>query len=159
MNKFYKVSYEEYFNDVGSDEDLQQEYEDIQLPRRATKYSAGYDFFAPFSFSLEPNETIIIPTGIRCQLDYDRFLAIYPRSSLGFKSQVGLCNTVGIVDADYYHSDNEGHIFIKLVNRGDRTVYIKKGEAFAQGIIQYYDKTVDDDVGLTRNGGFGSTNK
>lgn len=60
---------------------------------------------------------------------------------------------------DYYHSDNEGHIFIKLVNRGDKTVWIKKGEAFAQGIIQYYDKTVDDDVGLTRNGGFGSTNK
>lgn len=159
MNKFYKVSYDEYFNDVGSDEDLQQEYDDIQLPRRATKYSAGYDLFAPFSFSLEPNETIKIPTGIRCQLDYDRFLAIYPRSSLGFKYMVALCNTVGIVDSDYYVSDNQGHIFIKIVNWGEKTLNINKGEAFAQGIIQYYDKTVDDDVGLTRNGGFGSTNK
>lgn len=62
---------------------------------------------------------------------------------------------------DYYYSDNEGHIFVKIVNGGDKAVTIKQDEAFAQGIFKQF-LLVDGDNfedGKTRNGGFGSTNK
>ena len=72
-----------------------------------------------------------------------------------------LNNTVGIIDSDYYYSDNEGHIFIKITNdsKDGKTVTVKKGEGFAQGIFLEYGITEDDDVSEIRNGGFGSTTK
>lgn len=159
MNKFEKVSFEQYAKSVGGDSDLRTEYSDIKLPRRATTGSAGYDFFAPFDFELTPGETIKIPTGIRVLLDSDKFLAIYPRSGLGFKYRLQLDNSVGILDSDYSGSNNEGHIFIKITNDGHegKTISIKKGEAFAQGIITQYFVTIDDETSGIRNGGFGST--
>lgn len=161
MNKFEKVSYEQYANAIGGDVDLHNEYDIIKLPKRATIGSAGYDFYAPFSFELASNETIKIPTGIRAILDNDKFLAIYPRSGLGFKFRMQLDNTIGIVDSDYYNSDNEGHIFIKITNDSNegKTITIKQGEAFAQGIITQFFKTIDDETDGIRNGGFGSTNE
>jgi dUTP pyrophosphatase len=163
MNKFEKVSYSQYSNSIGGDVDLTQEYEDIKLPKRATKHSAGYDFYSPFSFTLEVGETIKIPTGIRVMLDDNKVLKCYPRSSLGFKYKVQLNNTVGIIDADYYYSDNEGHIFFKLTNDGTQSegkvLSVNKGEAIVQGIIEQYFITVDDDTTDIRNGGFGSTNQ
>lgn len=92
-------------------------------------------------------------------LDEDKFLAIYPRSGLGFKYRMQLDNTVGIADSDYSGSDNEGHIFVKITNDGreDKTIHINKGEAFAQGIITQYFVTIDDETNGIRNGGFGST--
>lgn len=133
MNKFEKVSFAQYVNSIGGDVDLHTEYNNIKLPRRATTGSAGYDFFSPFNFELAPGETIKIPTGIRVLLDEDKFLAIYPRSGLGFKYRMQLDNTVGIADSDYSGSDNEGHIFVKITNDGreDKTIHINKGEAFA----------------------------
>lgn len=92
-------------------------------------------------------------------MNTDWVLMIYPRSGLGFKYQISLANTVGVIDADYYFSDNEGHIFIKLVNRGDKPVHIKAGEAFAQGIFMEYGIVEDDHVEATRNGGIGSTDQ
>ena len=86
-------------------------------------------------------------------------LMLYPRSGLGFKYKVRLNNTVGVVDADYYFSDNEGHIFIKITNEGDKPVIVKTGDAFAQGIFMEYGITEDDRVEESRNGGFGSTDK
>ena len=86
-------------------------------------------------------------------------LKVYPRSGLGFKYQLGLANTVGIIDSDYCNSDNEGHIQIKLVNRGDKTVELPQESAFAQGIISKYYACDNDTTTATRNGGFGSTNK
>ena len=164
MNKFEKVSFEQYLSDNkdsindGIDKDvIKFEYDSIKLPRRATKYSAGYDFFAPFAFTLSPGDTLKIPTGIRVRLDDDKFLAIYPRSGLGFKYKLRLNNVVGIVDADYFFANNEGHIFIKLSNEGDKELAINKGEAFAQGIITQYFLTVDDDTDSERHGGIGST--
>ena len=134
-------------------------YEVINLPARATKFSAGYDFVSPLTFTLNPGETIKIPTGIRCGMNTDWVLMIYPRSGLGFKYQICLANTIGVVDADYYFSNNEGHIFVKLVNRGDKSVHINLGDAFAQGIFMEYGITEDDRVETSRNGGFGSTDK
>lgn len=133
--------------------------EDIKLPQRSTKWSAGYDFFAPFNISLMPNQSIAVPTGIRAFMKPDEVLKIYPRSGLGFKYFTRLANTVGIVDADYINSDNEGHIFIKIRNEGDKLLNINKGEAFAQGIFEKYLLVDGDsfDNGDNRNGGFGST--
>lgn len=136
-------------------------YSDIKLPQRATSGSAGYDFYAPFDFTLCPGETVKIPTGIRAKMEDGWVLKIYPRSGLGFKFRLQLNNTVGIIDSDYYNSDNEGHIFIKITNDSNegKTVSVKKGEGFAQGIFLEYGITVDDEADGVRNGGFGSTTK
>lgn len=161
MNRFEKVSYNQYLEAIGGDIDLFDEYNDIIIPKRATTGSAGYDFFAPFTFTLNPNETIKIPTGIRVILDNDKFLAMYPRSGLGFKFRLQLDNTVGIIDSDYCNSDNEGHIFIKITNDGreGKSITINKGDGIAQGIITQFFKTDDDNSEGIRNGGFGSTTK
>ena len=161
--KFDKVSYEQFKSgfDDKNDAEIKALYDDIKLPKRATKGSAGYDFFAPFDIVLEPGKTIKIPTGIRAQMEDNYVLKLYPRSGLGFKYRLQLNNTVGIIDSDYYYSDNEGHIFAKITNDSNenKTVEIKKGTGFMQGIFVEYGITIDDDATETRNGGFGSTTK
>ncbi len=131
------------------------------LPRRATSGSAGYDFFAPFDLTVYPGETVTVPTGVRVWMEEGWVLKLYPRSGLGFKYRLQLNNTVGIIDSDYYYSDNEGHIFIKISNDSydGKTVTVAVGEAFAQGIFCEYGITVDDDATAVRNGGFGSTTR
>lgn len=131
---------------------------DAVIPRRATVGSAGYDFFLPNDISLQPHEEITVQTGVRVRIDEGWFLMLCPRSSLGFKYGVKLANTVGIIDSDYFYSDNGGPICIKLIN-GPCPLQLKKGQAFAQGIFLPYGITVDDDCTDTRNGGFGSTDK
>lgn len=113
MTKFEKISFNQYFKDMNdtfysnnyidlSSEDghgIKTEYEDIKLPKRATKSSAGYDFFAPFGFELKAGQSIKIPTGIKCCMNDNLFLGIVPRSSLGFKYRMQIDNTMGIIDA------------------------------------------------------------
>ena len=152
--KFEKVS-ESQFAQSG----CSAKYEDVILPRRATTGSAGYDFFAPQDFTIAPNETIKIATGVRVKIDEGWVLKLYPRSSLGFKYRLTLNNTVGIIDSDYYFADNEGHIFIKMTNCGDKSLTVEKGKAFAQGIFVEYGITIDDECTASRTGGFGSTDK
>ena len=152
--QFFKVS-ELEFNKSGSTAN----YGEISHPKRATAGSAGYDFFAPQEFSLLPNETIKGATGVRVKIDEGWVLKIYPRSSLGFKYRLRLDNTVGIIDSDYYFADNEGHIFIKITNCGDKPLTVEKGKAFAQGVFVEYGITIDDDATSIRTGGFGSTDK
>lgn len=163
--KFEKVTWGQYCAGRKCDpanvftEPYAQEYDNIKVPKRATAGSAGYDFFAPFDFSLVPGATIKIPTGIRCILKEGFVLKEYPRSGLGFKYRVRLDNTVGIIDSDYYKSDNEGHIFIKITNEGQQILKVKQGEAFCQGIIVEHFYAEEDEVTEQRNGGFGSTSK
>ena len=135
--------------------------ENIKLPRRATAGSAGYDFFAPVRLILAPGETIKIPTGIRVEMEPEWVLKCYPRSGLGFKYRLQLNNTVGVIDSDYFYSDNEGHMFSKITNdtNEEKTIDIAQGEGFMQGIFVEYGITLDDDVTDVRNGGFGSTTK
>ena len=152
--KFEKVSLNEFVKSASADI-----YGDIILPRRATAGSAGYDFFAPQDISLAVGETAKIATGVRVKIDEGWVLKIYPRSSLGFKFRLRLDNTVGIIDSDYYFADNEGHIFIKITNLGDKPLFVEKGKAFAQGVFVEFGITVDDDCTSTRTGGFGSTDK
>ena len=162
----YKVSFaqfqEGFVDSFGptEEQELQKIYDNIKLPKRATAGSAGYDFYAPVSITLEPGKTIKIPTGIRVEMESDWVLKCYPRSGLGFKYRLQLNNTVGIIDSDYFYSDNEGHIFAKLTNdtNEERTVEIAAGTGFMQGIFVEYGITVDDNVTTVRNGGFGSTN-
>lgn len=137
------------------------EYDDLKLPQRATKGSAGYDFYSPFSFQLLPKKSIKIPTGIRVQMNDNFVLLLFPRSSLGFKYRLQLDNSVGVIDSDYYYSDNEGHIYIKITNdsNDNETINIKKGDAIAQGIFLPFGITIDDNTTNIRNGGFGSTNE
>lgn len=161
MNKFYKVSLEQYIKDTNNNETSKNEWEYIKLPHRATSYSAGYDFYTPFDFELKPNETIKIPTGIKVELNKRNVLLIVPRSSLGFKYRLQLDNTVGVIDSDYFNNkNNEGHVFIKITNDSNtgKNLSVKKGEAFAQGIIVQYFLTDDDDSNFVREGGIGSTN-
>ena len=134
-------------------------YDRIKLPKRATSGSAGYDFFSPLSFTLRPGETIKIPTGIRVRIEEGGVLKCYPRSGQGFKYRLQLNNTVGIIDSDYYDSDNEGHIFCKLTNDSNegKAVTVEEGTGFMQGIFVEYGITIDDDASDIRNGGFGST--
>lgn len=164
--KFHKVSFEQFqegWTDTFGPEDksrIQEIYDGIRLPARATKGSAGYDFFAPAAFTLKPGETVKIPTGIRAEMEEEWVLKCYPRSGLGFKYRLQLNNTVGIIDSDYFYSDNEGHIFAKITNDTNegKTVEITAGTGFMQGIFVEYGITVDDQAEGIRNGGFGSTN-
>jgi dUTP pyrophosphatase len=165
--KFHKVSFEQFsegwqdtFGGVDSAK-IQGYYDGIKLPRRGTAGSAGYDFFSPLAFSLKPGETIKIPTGIRVEMEPGWVLKLYPRSGLGFKYRIQMNNTVGIIDSDYYYSDNEGHIFAKITNDSNegKTLELEAGVGFVQGIFLEYGITVDDDVTDIRNGGFGSTTK
>lgn len=163
--KFHKVSENRFLVDwrdtfgPAEDGDIRKIYESIRLPRRATAGSAGYDFFAPAGFTVKPGETIKIPTGVRVEMDQEWVLKCYPRSGLGFKYRLQLNNTVGIIDSDYFYSDNEGHIFAKLTNDTNegRTLEIPADTGFMQGIFVEYGITVDDDVTDVRNGGLGST--
>jgi len=165
--KFEKVSFKQFKKDLQEmnkevkDDEVFGIYEQIQLPKRATTGSAGYDFFAPFTITLKPNETIKIPTGIRAEMASDWVLQIFPRSGLGFKFRLQLDNTVGIIDSDYYHALNEGHIICKITNNNfeEKTLCIEQGKGFVQGIFLQYGITVDDNVEEKRVYGFGSTTK
>lgn len=158
--KFEKVTFQQFCS-AYEGENLEEVYESIKLPKRATKGSAGYDFYLPFDVVLKPGETVKIPTGIRVWMEPNYVLKLYPRSGLGFKFRLQLNNTVGIIDSDYYNSDNEGHIFAKLTNDSNenKTVVLKQGEGFMQGIFVEYGITLDDETTEIRNGGFGSTTK
>ena len=163
---FEKVSKErftaDYIDCFKSDtESAGAAYESLKLPLRATAGSAGYDFFAPCDITLLPGQTVKIPTGIRCRMENGWVLMCFPRSGLGFKYRLQLNNTVGIIDSDYYGSDNEGHIFAKITNdtNENKTVSIKQQEGFMQGIFVPFGITEDDNQDALRNGGFGSTSR
>lgn len=165
--KFEKVSPQRFISDwiatfpQQTIEQAVMAYEHIQLPRRATSGSAGYDFFAPVGFELPAGGSIKMPTGVRTLIEDGWVLTLYPRSGLGFKFRFQLDNTVGVIDSDYAHSDNEGHIFLRMTNdsREGKALRVPAGTAFAQGVFLPYGITVDDDVHTVRNGGLGSTTR
>ncbi len=163
--KFEKVSFNQFkadtiahLGDKYSDDELKLIYDNIKIPKRSTSGSAGYDFFCPYDIGLSRIFPTTIPTGIRVKIDKGWVLNIYPRSGMGFKYGLYLLNTVGIIDEDYYYSDNEGHIMIKVKHRnGDNSLKLKSGDRFIQGVFTSYGITIDDNVIKVRNGGFGST--
>ena len=162
---FEKVSLKQFIKDWIDTFDNQPDhiiteiYDDIKLPRRKTKLSAGYDIASPLSFTLKPNESIKFPTGLRCHMKEDNVLLIHVRSSVGFKYHTVLSNITGVIDADYINADNEGHIFVKLVNHGNKDFVVQTGDDVVQAIFMKYDVTDDDMADGDRVGGFGSTGK
>lgn len=169
--QFEKVSFEQFLGDyidifglkpeAYEIETIRQIYNGIKIPVRATQGSAGYDFKCPVDIELETSQSIKIPTGIRCRMEDGWVLMLCPRSSLGFRYRMQLDNTVGIIDGDYFGSDNEGHIIAKVSNGSNdgRRIYIKGGDNFIQGIFLQYGVTVDDSVCGKRDGGIGSTGR
>lgn len=159
--EFMKVSAEQFEKDcLKVNGNYQKEwYEDIILPKRATKGSAGYDFHCPYDVVIKSQEMVKIPLGIRVKMEEGYVLNLYPRSSMGFKYQMTLANTTGIIDSDYFNADNEGHILAAIVNRGNKDIILNKGDRFVQGIfLAYYLAKEDEDFKL-RTGGYGSSGK
>lgn len=169
--KFEKVSFEQFKKDFlssnitskveWSDEELREVYDNIKLPMRASKGSAGYDFFLPLGTTFTSGKELLIPTGIKCRIEEGWVLKLYPRSGHGFKFKLRLNNTVGIIDQDYYNAkENEGHIMIKMCIEKERTIKrLETGDAFAQGIFVEYGITEDDVCEAERVGGMGSTSR
>lgn len=168
---FEKVSFEQWCKDVPllnvPTLQLKKWYEEIIMPVQGSKFSMGIDFFMPYNVQIHPHNPIKIPTGIRwvCEewddnnVDNDREygMLIVPRSSIGIKCGLRLMNTVGVIDADYCDSDNEGHIMLFFENTTDEIVSLPKGKAVAQGIITNYIVPFKSNNSTNRNGGFGST--
>lgn len=134
------------------------EWLQVQLPTRGTAHSAGYDFYSPRHVDIAPHEIVRIPTGIKARMEEGLVLMLYVRSSIGIKKNLMLANGTGVVDADYYEADNEGHIWAVLVNYGGVTRSIERGERFIQGVFMEY-VSCGDKVENLRVGGIGSTSK
>lgn len=150
----------------------------LTLPQRATSASAGYDlaaaedivipsFWKISQARIEQKEaetllpSVLVPTGVKAYMPDTEYLLLVNRSSNPIKNNLALPNGVGIIDADYYNNpNNEGEIFVQLINYGFEDVQIKKGERVAQGIFTAYG-TIDNEEKNTnqRIGGFGSTGR
>ena len=142
MRKFEKISFEQFKKDVCGDKEL---YDSYNIPKRSTKGSAGYDFESLQDFVIAPNEHLMIPTGIKASMNEGEVLLLIERSSQGFKYNMRMCNQVGVIDKDYYNSkENEGHIWIKLYNEGEKEYVVKKGDKIVQGLFINY-LTVDNE--------------
>ena len=166
--KFGKVSYEQFEKDAAkkapyhyktNEGEIKRVYENISIPVRATKYSAGYDIKSPFKIILLPNESITIPTGLRCEMFEGYVMMIYPRSSFGIKKGGVLLNTTGVIDRDYASAKNEGHIFVAIKNTSNEVMYIDENEEIVQAVFMKYGIADEEEVTTERTGGIGSTGK
>ncbi len=131
----------------------------INLPKRQTSKSAGYDIEAAEDKLLLSKAVTKIETGLKAYMQDDEYLSIHVRSGFSMKNAVSLVNDEGIIDADYYNNpDNEGHIIIAVISHGDEPVTIRKGDRIAQGIFRRYLIADNDNVNnQKRKGGLGST--
>ena len=162
--RFEKISFEQFkkdmidtYKNMYSEKEIKEIYNGIELPVRATKYSAGHDIKIPFAMSVFPNDTLKIPTGIRCEMDGEYVMLVFPRSSLGIKKNMYITNTVPVIDADYYNAKNEGHIFICIKNGGENILSLSKNEAITQAVFVPFGVADEEEVVRERVGGIGST--
>lgn len=135
-------------------------YEDTAtLPKRGSKYSAGYDFYLAEDVTLPPKTTVLSKTGIKCYMQPDEVLEVFIRSSIGVKQKIRNSNCVCVIDSDYYNNEkNEGNIILGLYNYDTSEKLLKKGTRVCQGIFHKYlvaDK--DEVVNEKRTSGIGST--
>ena len=164
--KFEKVSWgqfqKDYVDTFGEGktinmDDIRKIYDDIKLPCRKTRFSAGHDISIPFDITLPPKERLMIPTGIRCQMETDYVMLIMPRSSLGIKKGLRISNTVPVIDSDYYNANNEGHIFVSVINDGREAIKFKAGDHIIQALFVPYGVADEENIIVERTGGIGST--
>lgn len=161
--------------------------QNIKIPKRATRGSAGYDFASAVEITLpsiwnilsknagiaalnegeivEENKqfltSTLVPTGIKAYMPEDEYLMLVNRSSNPLKNNLSLPNGIGIIDSDYYGNDeNEGEIFVQLINYGLEDYTIKKGDRIAQGIFTPYGIVDGEENDFQKRiGGFGSSGK
>ena len=158
MRKFEKISFEQFKKDFGDDRML---YDSYELPKRSTKRSAGYDIKSLEDGVIKPGEAMTFKTGLKVCMNDDECLYILSRSSQGYKYNVCLMNSVGLIDSDFYNNpSNEGHFSVRLVNFGTDDFIVKRGDKIAQGVFSKY-LTIDDeeDIEGERTGGLGSTGR
>ena len=140
------------------------ENNDIHLPIRTTKHSAGYDIEAAedtiipsFKKGIKPT---LVKTGLKAYMAEDEVLILANRSSNPGKKGLILANSIGVVDSDYYgNPDNDGHIMFAFYNIKEEDIEIKKGDRIGQAIFQKFLVADNDNAEGQRQGGFGSTSK
>ena len=160
--RFEKISKQQWYKDydIANPNIADEIYNNIKLPQQGSEGSAGMDFFAYEDIIIEPNEVKKIPTGIRWVVnpyaDPNVVLYLFPRSGSGIKG-LGLMNTVEVIDETYMNADNEGHIILFLVNRGDKAITIKKDKGMVQGVVHKYMICDGAECDDERTCGFGST--
>lgn len=158
MRYFEKISFKQFKKDIINDKKM---YDNLKLPTRSTKHSAGYDFFSPIEFILKPNETKKVPLAMKVNMNSGEMLMLFVRSSMGFKYNVRMCNQVGIIEKDFYNNKtNEGHLYISLQNHGEKDFVVKIGDKICQGIfVKFLTVDNEEDIEAERTGGLGSTGK
>ena len=154
--RFERVSAEQYQKDAAGFHRVMTP-EEIPMPRRATRGSAGYDIICPVAARIGPGETAVIPTGLRAFIEPGWVLIICPRSSMGRRYGMRLANTIGVVDSDYVQADNEGHILLAVVNGGAAPLVLNPGDRVCQGIFLPFGIAEEAEVTAQRRGGYGST--
>ena len=166
VGQFHKVSLKQFTKDFQEDnshtnEEIKQLYEDVLItPVRSSVDSAGHDFVITKDIYLAPGESVKIHTGIRAEIVRGWVLLIMPRSGLGTRYRVQLNNTIGVIDGDYFYTDNEGHIIVTITNdskKAGNILALHAGDRFIQGIFVPYGITKDDVPLGKRTGGHGSS--
>lgn len=146
--------------EVVIDSAIKYDVKSVKMPKRATKYSAGYDLYSPIDITIMPGTAEMIWTNLKVKMEKDEYLLICSTSGMG-KRDIRLANGVGIIDSDYYSNPtNDGNFGCRLVNFGQNPYEIKAGDKIGQAIFMKY-LVVDDEEEITeeRVGGFGSTVK
>ncbi|RKW00845.1 MAG: dUTP diphosphatase [Streptococcus sp.] len=130
------------------------------LPKRSTQHSAGYDFVAAETITIDPGAIKLVPTNVKAYMQEGEVLYLYDRSSNPRKRGIVLSNSVGVIDKDYYgNPDNDGNIHAQFTNITNDVVTIEKGTAMMQGVFMPFLLADDDDASGVRVGGFGSTDQ
>ena len=163
--RFEKVSFETFIKDLDRHGiypmDFKKTYEDIKIPERKTKYSAGYDICTPIPLLILSGEKVVVPTGIRAVFSEDEMeswhLQMYVRSSVGIKEGIVLTNGTGVIDPDYYLAENEGDMMLALYNTSDKSVRYRAGDRICQAVFVLHGITINDKANGIRTGGIGST--
>ena len=164
--RFEKVAYTAFRDDMCRNytirgDIIEKGYNNIVLPVRKTKYSAGYDICTPIDITIPSMERRVIPTGIKVVFNDDEMdawhLQMYVRSSVGIKQGVVLTNGTGIIDPDYQFSDNDGDMMLALLNTSPNTVKYKAGDRICQAVFCLHGRTENDIARGSRTGGIGST--
>ena len=167
--KFEKVSFEAFKNDMMTyrpmnymEGHIKEAYDNIVIPVRKTKYSAGYDICTPIDITIPVGQRRVIPTGITAIFTPEEMktwhLQMYVRSSVGIKDGVVLTNGTGVIDPDYYTGQNDGDMMLALLNTSDKLVKYKAGDRICQAVFVIHGLTSDDKAVGDRTGGIGSTN-
>ena len=167
---FEKVSFEAFQKDMMQYKPInflggitQETYNAIQLPKRKTQYSAGYDICTPVDITIPAGERRIVPTGIKAVFNEDEMttwhLQMYVRSSVGIKDGVVLMNGTGVIDSDYQFAENDGDMMLALLNTSQSQVKYKAGDRICQAVFCLHGITSDDKTSDVRRGGIGSTGR